>query len=186
MGSDKAGVELDGRRLLDWLLDSIPADTRVVLVGPDPSALRRPVAVTREDPPGSGPVAGIAAGLGVVATALVAIVAVDMPLAGPSLPRLVDLLAQADDNVDAVLPMDASGRLQPLAGAYRADSLRAALDRVGSPVGRPVRELVAELSVSTVRGLPEDSLTDVDTEADLDRLRRSLRPDRDGTDRTEG
>lgn len=177
MGSDKAGVELEGRRLLDWLVDSIPGEIPCVLVGPDPVRTSRPVTVTREEPAGGGPVAGISAGLRAVATSLVAIVAVDMPLAGPSLPRLVDLLAEADDNVDAVLPMDAGGRLQPLAGAYRADSLRAALERIGPATGRPVRDLVAQLSVSTVPGLPNSALTDVDTEDDLALLRRSLRDD---------
>lgn len=175
MGSDKARVELDGRRLLDWLVDSVPEEIPCVVVGPNPERTSRSVTVTREEPAGGGPVAGINAGLQHVATSLVVIVAVDMPLAGSSLPRLVDLLAQADDNVDAVLPMDASGRLQPLAGAYRADALRLAVERIAPPAGRPVRDLVAQLSVSTVPGLPAIALTDVDTEDDLARLRRSLR-----------
>ena len=37
------------------------------------------------------------------------------------------------------------------------------------------RDLVAQLSIRTVPGLPASALTDVDTEDDLERLRRSLR-----------
>jgi molybdopterin-guanine dinucleotide biosynthesis protein A len=182
LGFDKATATLGERTLLDWLLGGIPDAIQCVLVGPQPVDPTRPITVAREDPPGGGPVAGIAAGLTHVHSDVVAIVAVDMPLAGTLLPELVGQLLAAPGSVDAVVPVDESGRSQPLAAAYRAASLRAALDRLGSPEGRAVRDLVALMEVEEFTrgpdvGWPALALADVDTPDDLDRLRRSVRAD---------
>ncbi len=175
LGFDKATADLNGRPLLDWLLDSIPEASDCVLVGPAPTGTTRHLTLTREEPPGGGPLAGIAAGLVHVHTPIVVVVAVDMPLAGPLLAHLVTRLQAASEGVDAVLPVDGAGRVQPLAGAYRTVALRSALERVGSPEGRAVRDLVALLNVTTLAGSAALTLLDVDTEGDLDRLRRSVR-----------
>lgn len=52
LGQDKATVVVAGRRMIDRVLDQIPADVPVVVVGPDPG-VQRSVQVTREDPPGA-------------------------------------------------------------------------------------------------------------------------------------
>ena len=59
-GADKAALLVDGRTLLERVLD-VDLGGRVVVVGdtPVPDGVHR----TLEDPPGGGPVAGIAAGL---------------------------------------------------------------------------------------------------------------------------
>ena len=63
LGQDKATVVVAGRRMIDRVLDQIPADVPVVVVGPDPG-VQRSVQVTREDPPGGGPVAAIGHSMG--------------------------------------------------------------------------------------------------------------------------
>ena len=97
LGRDKATTPVAGRRMIDRILTALPADVPVVVVGPDPQ-VRRPITVTREDPPGGGPAAGIAAGLAAVSTPLVAVLAGDMPFAVPALLRMPRPTA------DAVVP----------------------------------------------------------------------------------
>ena len=77
-GVDKMAIPLGGRDLLDRVLDAVPDADRVVVVGPS-RPLPRPVAWRREDPPGGGPVAAIAAGLPATSAPLVAVLAGDLP-----------------------------------------------------------------------------------------------------------
>ena len=58
-GIDKAGLELDGRTLLDRAVDAFADADEVVVVGPRTVPTPRPVTFTREDPPRGGPVAGL-------------------------------------------------------------------------------------------------------------------------------
>ncbi len=167
MGHDKAQVTVAGRRLLDRLLVALPPAVPTVVVGPAPEDLPRPVAVTREDPPGGGPVAGLAAGLALVTTPTTVVAAVDLPHAGPVLPVLAATLRAS--GADAVVP-DVAGVRQPLSAAYRTAALRRALAALGDPRGRAVRDVLAELVVQTVAG-DAVVLADVDTPDDLARAR---------------
>lgn len=162
LGRDKAAVTVRGVRLIDHVLRSLPRDVPVVVVGPATPGLPADVTVTREDPPGGGPLAGLAAGLELVRTSLTAVCAVDMPFAASHLARLVTLIGEND----AVVPVDDRGVRQPLGAVYRTDSLRSGLRTLGDPAGIPFRRLVDLLSVSEVR-LPGDELRDIDTVADL-------------------
>ena len=121
---------------------------------------------TREDPPGGGPLAGVAAGVAQVATDVVAVVAGDMPFAGPALVTLVAALCTAPPGTQAVVAVDAHGVPNPLLAAYRTASLRQALPV--SAANRPAKLLLAvphlEVAVTGRAG------RDVDTRADLDDL----------------
>ena len=163
LGQDKASVRLAGRRLIDRVLDQIPADVEIVIVGPDPRA-ERPVHVTREDPPGGGPVAAISAGLPFVRTEVVAVIAADMPWAVPS----VVSLAEAMGPEQARVPM-AGGHLQGLAAVYRTAALRA----VDLEAGSSMRGLLRRLQVHPV-ALPGELFADIDTPAALAAARRRL------------
>ena len=77
-GVDKAALEVGGRTLLDRVLAALVDARRVVVVGPSRS-LPPGVIVTSEQPPGGGPVAGLAAGLDLVEAPLVAVLACDLP-----------------------------------------------------------------------------------------------------------
>lgn len=177
MGQDKANITLAGSTLLDRLLTGLPDDVPVVVVGPDPGTVTRPVSVTREAPAGGGPAAGIAAGLRLIATPVVVVSAVDLPFAGPALPRLARLMVTADGATDAVIPM-ADGQWQPLCAAYRTEALRRAAVQLGAAAGRSVRDLIAGLAVNSPPW-PAGQLRDVDDPDDL-RAARTEAVDRAG------
>ncbi|OHV38083.1 MULTISPECIES: molybdenum cofactor guanylyltransferase [Pseudofrankia] len=196
-GADKAAVTIGGHSLLDRVLRVLatvdPAVDRVVVVGPDrPGLAGRGVVTTREDPPGGGPVAGIAAGLAHVRAPLVAVLAVDMPFLGAT--WLVQLRAavagpsgvgappgaaapvgaasaggavpaEAAGAVDVALLVDPDGREQTLAAVWRSAALRAAMP--ARPTGAAVRALLAGRRVARV---PADALSCLDCDAEPDVL----------------
>lgn len=121
-GADKPGLRVGGRALLDRVLAAC-AGARATVVVAEPRPTARPVTWAREDPPGGGPLAALAAGLRHTAAEHVLVVSADLPfLAGPTVGRLLSALAAAD--ADGVLLTDADGRDQPLVAAYRASALR--------------------------------------------------------------
>jgi hypothetical protein len=120
----------------------------------------------REEPPGSGPAAGIGAGAAVAQTALIGVLAADMPFAVPVLVGALARLADAPAEVDAVLPVDAGGRAQPLCAAYRRAALQARLAALGPVAGLPVRTVLDGLRVMEWV-VPGADLADVDTAAEL-------------------
>ena len=68
-GSDKLAAPLGDTTVLDALLGSLPPHWPVVVVGPA-RPLVREVGWVREDPPGGGPLAAVAAGVAVVRSAV--------------------------------------------------------------------------------------------------------------------
>jgi molybdopterin-guanine dinucleotide biosynthesis protein A len=178
-GTDKPAVRVGARTLLDRVLAACPDAARTVVVGP-PRRTARPVRHVREDPPGGGPVAALAAGLGPVTAPLVVVLAADLPFLTPAaVHRLRDALA-ADPAADGVLYRDAggTGRDQPLTAAYRTAALRrrlaavAAEDGGGDLTGLPLRLVTAGL---TLRRLPADGALDCDTWADIGTARARIR-----------
>lgn len=161
-GSDKLAAPLRGSTVLDETLAGLPPQWPVVLVG-DRRPTRTPVTTTREDPPGGGPLAGVAAGMLLVDTDLVAVVAGDMPDAGPALRELVGLLREAPAEVAAVVATDDRGVANPLLAAYRSGAVRAHLPEPAH--GRPARMLLA--LPHTEHPVSAAAARDVDTPADL-------------------
>jgi len=106
--------------------------------------------------------AAIACGMKVVDSELVAIFATDMPFAPKILPQLESALIH-----DAALPLDSDGFLQPLAGIYRSDKLRSALNTLGTLDNKSVKELIANLQIDQVPLVETELLLDIDTESDL-------------------
>lgn len=168
MGSDKTAAALGAATVLDHLLDDLPADWPVVVVGPE-RPTRRAVWWTREVPPGGGPVAAVAAGLSLVETELVVLLAGDMPFAADTAARLATTL-RADAATDAVVAVDAGERPNPLLAAYRTAALRGALPN--PPANAPARSLLA-VAHTTVPVDEADSL-DVDTPEALAAARHRL------------
>ena len=176
LGRDKLAEPLGSSTVLDVTLAGLPAAWPVVCVGPDRPTVR-PVTWTVEQPPGGGPVPAIAAGLALVTTAVVVVIAGDMPFAGPWAVRLADAVAatptQAVDTVDAVAARDGDDRLNPLLCAYRTASLRAAMPQ--DPAGRPAQQLLLGLPHDTLR-VPGVDAVDVDTAEALAAARRRVGP----------
>jgi molybdopterin-guanine dinucleotide biosynthesis protein A len=189
LGRDKVTTHVGGRLLVDRQLAGVAEEVPVVVVGPTLAGLARPVAFAREDPPGSGPLAAIEAGVRVVRTQYVGVIAADMPFAIPvvveALSRLhattrarpgsvmdpgrsVDGSHDTADRgeVGAVVPVDPAGYRQLLCAAYRVDALRRALVALGPLAGRPVRAVQQELAVMEWP-VPAAALADVDTTEQL-------------------
>jgi molybdopterin-guanine dinucleotide biosynthesis protein A len=161
-GVDKVMLEVGGRSLLGRALDAVTGADPVVVVGP-----RRELAVdvvwTREEPPGSGPMAALAAGIAVLPSRVkeVAVLAADLPNIGPS---TVDRLrAAVGDRAGAVL-VDPGGRRQWLIGVWRVAALREVLP--ADPAGRSLHAVLGTLPLAEVAAGPEES-ADVDTPDDL-------------------
>jgi molybdopterin-guanine dinucleotide biosynthesis protein A len=152
-GVDKAGLVIAGLPLLDRVLAATVAADRTVVVG-DPRPTSRRVHWTREEPAGGGPLAGLAAGLtalsGQAGAELVVALATDLPwLHSEDVDRLLAAL-RLDQQSDAALFSDPTGRPQPLVAAYRVRPLRAALAAIESVDGAPVRLVLHQLAVVTV------------------------------------
>jgi molybdopterin-guanine dinucleotide biosynthesis protein A len=165
-GADKPGLDVGGTPLLDRVLAACAQAATTVVVGPErPTA--RPVRWAREQPPGGGPVAAVAAGLGPVTAEFVLLLAADLPFFGtPSAARLLRTLAESPGTAAAML-VDADGRDQPLAAAYRTGALRGALARLpADPSGLPLRRLVGDLPTRRLAD-PDDASADCDTWADV-------------------
>jgi molybdopterin-guanine dinucleotide biosynthesis protein A len=173
-GSDKLAARLRGSTVMDLLLSGLPAQWRVVAVGPRRPTVRL-VDWALEEPPGGGPLAGIQAGLALVGTDLVAVVGGDMPFAGAALLDLVEVLRTAPPDVAAAVGTD-GGVANPLLAVYRAAAVREALPRPSH--GRAARSLLALPHVE-VRVVDVAS-RDVDTPSDLEALDGPERLDQPG------
>ena len=111
--------------------------------------------------------AGIASGLEAVSTPVIALLAVDMPWAGPLVERLISEFAPG--TAEALVPVDESGFRQPLCAVFRTEAVREALRRLGDPGGRSLRDLMSLIDVRE-RPLSEAEMgwvDDIDTPEDL-------------------
>jgi molybdopterin-guanine dinucleotide biosynthesis protein A len=169
-GRDKVLETVGGVRLLDRVVAAVDAAQTVVVVG-EPRPGIAGVTWTREQPPGGGPVAGLAAGLALVTAEHVVLLAADLPfVTAGHVERLLEVVGTA--GAVGAMYVDAHGRDQPLASAWRVASLRAVLPP--EPSGHGLRRVLAPLPVTRLDG--GQDLVDCDTEPELSEAR--LRADR--------
>ena len=179
-GVDKPALEIGGVTLLDRVLEACAAARDVVCVGPARDT-RRPVHWTREDPPGSGPVAALAAGLAGGAALedsgpparFVVVLAADLPFLDGGIVHSLWMSAAGHDG--AVL-VDDDGREQWLAACYTRDALTARIARRtaengGTAAGLSLRRLLAGADLVQVPDSGRGSL-DCDTWEDVEHVRR--------------
>nr|WP_246158636.1 NTP transferase domain-containing protein [Catellatospora sichuanensis] len=148
-GVAKPLLPVGGVPMLRRVLAAVADARALVVVGPPELAAELPAGavLTREEPPGGGPVAAVAAGatglpeLGGVDRVLV--VAADLPFLTRD--AVAALLAV---DADVVMFTDADGRRQHLCAAWRLGALRAALP--AQPHGAPMRALLAHADVAEV------------------------------------
>ena len=139
-GGDKTAATVGGTSLLGHAVRAAAAAgaVGVVVVGPrlpEDVQVSCPVVLTREDPPGSGPVAGLRAGLAVVDADVVLLLAADLPHVPQEALRAMVSGLVADAGADAVVAEDGGGRAQWLTAAYRTAPLRAAVEDVVGDAG---------------------------------------------------
>ncbi len=170
LGQDKAVLPIDGERLVDRtvrLLSDVCAP--VIEVGPGYSSLP----FISEQPPSSGPLVALAAGIDVLRqqgfTGGAIVLAVDLPRLAPAL--LDWLVAYPGDH--SVVPI-VDDRAQTLCARYNAS----ALDAVSALVKNGERSLQSLLNVISVNRASIDEwgevvtpecFFDIDTPEDLDR-----------------
>ena len=180
-GRDKPALLIGDRSLLDIALQAV-AGCPIVVVGP-----ARPLPVglltAREDPPWSGPAAAVAAGWRALpelpATAIVAILAADLPgITRATVARLCAALSDAAvsdasgsgaatsvDRPRGAVLVDAGGRRQYLIGVWRHGALGAAVTRRREWAGASLRRLLAPIDVLEVPAQGRET-ADVDTPDD--------------------
>ena len=166
-GVDKALLEVGGATMLDRVLDAVTGATTIVCVGPR-KPTSTPVTWTREDPPGGGPAAAVAAGLDAVREPVVVVLAVDVPLVTRDLVgSLVATLTPGGD--EAAMATDAHGVPQPLIAAYDARRLSKLVGSSPSVHGLAIGKLVEPMRTTLVDA--SGVAADCDTWEDLESLR---------------
>jgi phospholipid/cholesterol/gamma-HCH transport system ATP-binding protein len=129
MGADKAFVALNGRSLIDRMLDvgqSVTPDVRIIGDAPKFSQFAPTVEDIFRD---CGPLGGIHAALRASPSELNLILAVDLPLVSTALLQYLIARAQSASGASATVP-HAAGGWQPLCAVYRrefADAAESAL-----------------------------------------------------------
>ena len=163
-GVSKADLTVGGRRLLDVVLEAVRYARTTVVVGQ--VAAPDGVLVTLEDPPGTGPAAGIVAGLEAVAqpAGWTVVLACDLPGVQAAVPRLLAATAR-DDDLDGYCLASPEGNPQWLLGIHRTPRLRLVAQTYGDPRNRSVRGLLAGLRLGLLPDADDDG-RDVDTWVD--------------------
>ncbi|MBT2386167.1 NTP transferase domain-containing protein [Streptomyces sp. ISL-11] len=178
-GADKPGLRVGGRTLLDRVLGACADAGATVVVGPRRPTVRA-VRWAREQPLGSGPLAGLAAGLRHTTAEITLVLSADLPfLRSDTVRALLTAVTGAGPGTDGVLLADSDGRDQPLVAAYRTEPLRRELALLatehGSLAGLPLRLLTAELSLG--RLTHATASFDCDTWQDVATARARIRDD---------
>lgn len=193
-GHSKPDLEIAGWRMLELTCGAAGQAQDIVVVGPSGLAVPAGAHRTQEKPAHGGPVAGISAGLArlaelhrvraasplsrlahppegyrIPAPDLVLVLACDVPLVAPAIPRLVQATTAVLDGAHLI---DDEGRAQWLAGCYRRQALLDRLDEMERGRGfrnAPVHRFVEGLRLDGVPARDDESL-DVDTWPDHHRL----------------
>lgn len=169
-GSDKVATVIEGQTVLDWVLDAWSFGAEQIAVGPV-RPTRRPVRWCREQPPGGGPAAAVAAAIPHVKHHWVAIAAADAPLVGEVIAELRAAAALAgEEGADGAWLVDGKGQPQPLAAIVRLTALQQVLvDATHDSLLRRLKQLrLHHVSAAS------DVLHDVDTPADQEYVSQLL------------
>lgn len=197
-GVDKAELRLGGERLVDRAVAAAreAGAVRVIAVGPEQAGSAADL-VVREDPPYSGPLAGLEAALGAVRARWFLLLACDLERPGEVVGQLraaLDQLspepsdralldddaAETADALDGAILIDEQGHRQWLAGCYRSDPTRsvlreaAASEGSGSLADLPLRTALGRLRLAEIPARPL-STSDIDTPDQLARARATSR-----------
>lgn len=169
-GVSKPELKIAGRTLLERTLDACDGASNVVIVGGE-HLKREGAQWACEDPPGSGPAAGLAAGLNVLdaegdPSPLVLVLGTDTPRASAAAGDLLKRMRDGCPEVDGAWLVDASGKPQPLVAVYRRDVIANRCASHASP-GASLRRVTEGLAMIAVPDV-HDAARDVDTWEDVE------------------
>lgn len=178
-------VEIGGKTLLDRVIEACAALTgvgssgEILVVGPTRTT-ERDVRWVREEPPGGGPVAAIAAGLAALPggagrwSRWLGVFAADLPfLTAEAVHSLWTAAAKVETGCDGAVMVDADGREQWLAAVYRRDALQSKIAEYGHDGvhGLPLHRLVRDLRLLRITQTG-NAVLDCDTWEDVEAARR--------------
>ncbi len=162
-GSDKMRALVEGRPLLDHVLENLPVTWQVIAAGPERETSRE-VTWVREEPAFGGPLAALAVALRQVRTPTFALLGGDMPHVSEVPQTLLARLGQAASELDVVVARTPDGRLQPLLLAGRTHAGRAAMP--SDPAGASVMSWLKRLRW-VAHDIEQAPARDIDTPEDL-------------------
>jgi molybdopterin-guanine dinucleotide biosynthesis protein A len=146
------------------VIETAKGAERIVVVGPH-RATAAEVTWIREEPPGGGPVAAIAAALELIEEQYCLVLAADLPWIASAVPLLLMAVAKTD-----VAVLTTAGRRNNLAAVWRAAALREAVDSLDETRDAAVHELLAVVQVIDVPD-EDDWGADCDTWSDIEAAR---------------
>ncbi|HEY4535636.1 MAG TPA: molybdenum cofactor guanylyltransferase [Enteractinococcus sp.] len=173
-GRHKPGILIDGRSVIDRTVTELwgaAPKAQVIIAGSDEGlsrSIRQHVRVVREEPPFSGPLAGVAAAVEAIPSSdgIVLVLGGDLPFLSSE--TMTSLIQTVIDGAQVVSCVDATGHLQYLCAAWHVEMLRAQLLQIADPAGVPLRALFSGLTPQLIACDP-DELRDIDTPFDLAR-----------------
>lgn len=166
IGGEKATVELHGKPLICYPLESVAEVLKTVAILAKTDTKLPPLAgvtVWIEPEPERNPLVGITRALALAGGHPVLVCAADLPLVTP---ELVRRLVRADPRRAPAVVACAQGVLQPLLGCYQPR----ALELLAGPAREPtasVLETIATIDPILVEAEDPEDLFDVDTPDDL-------------------
>lgn len=180
-GCSKPDLLIAGDRLISWTLSFLPKVPTVV-VAPEEVEVPEKVFLTMEEPPGSGPAAGIVAGWHRLAASfvfspsdIIGVCPVDAPLSGFALRQLGRQLQEMNEDgsgKEKILLGQVGEVTQYVLGAF---TVRALMEMARSnPLNRSVRGLLGEIGFAT-REISANYARDLDTPADIAPITELLR-----------
>lgn len=180
-GRSKPDLLIAGDRLISWTLSFLPKVPTVV-VAPEEVEVPEKVFLTMEEPPGSGPAAGIVAGWHRLAASfvfspsdIIGVCPVDAPLSGFALRQLGRQLQEMNEDgsgKEKILLGQVGEVTQYVLGAF---TVRALMEMARSnPLNRSVRGLLGEIGFAT-REISANYARDLDTPADIAPITELLR-----------
>ncbi|GAA3665716.1 molybdenum cofactor guanylyltransferase [Microbacterium marinilacus] len=168
-GLHKPGIPIAGEPMVARVVGALRQVGAEPLVVGEHEGVPDGVPVVREDPPYSGPVSAVSAGMRALPprSGTVLLLGGDMPFVTAA--ALRSLLRARTGPV--ALAVDGSGRDQPLCAAWEEEALRERLAAIGDPRDRPLRALLQGEERIVRLPLPDEVLFDVDTPDDLQAAR---------------
>jgi molybdopterin-guanine dinucleotide biosynthesis protein A len=155
MGRDKARLPVDGRTLLEHVVERLsPVVDEVLVAGGDRVKAGLRFRAVADQLPGRGPLSGMLAGFQAASSPHAWVVACDLPEVEPA---LANLLFSAVGRQDAAVPR-VGGRAQGTCAVYRVDLAPRVRDALAAGRG----SILSLLHGSSVHYIEEDALRNVD------------------------